>query len=162
MYFSNQWFQLPWPTEWSAVSIMAKELVPIVICCAVWGPTIAQFQCDNMSLVTAINKGSAKDLIVMQLLCCLWFFKALFDIDITATHIARINNKVADMLSRNQIKCFWTAYPHVSQLPTPLPVTLTRLITPQQLDWTSPSFQHLFQEAISAIQMIARHTTYHI
>ena len=145
---------------------MAKELVPIVISCAVWGPTIArkrtQFQCDNMSLVTAINKGSAKDLIVMQLLRCLWFFKALFNIDITATHIAGINNEAADMLSRNQIKHFWSAYPHISQLPTPLPVTLTRLITQQELDWTSPSFQHLFQEAISAIQMTTRHTVDHI
>ena len=60
-YFSSQWFQLPWSAEWSAVSIMAKELVPIVISCAIWCCILArkrtQFQCDNMSLVTTINKG---------------------------------------------------------------------------------------------------------
>ena len=115
-----------------------------------------------MSHVITINKGSAKDLIVMHLLCCLWFFKALLDIDITATHIAGINNEAVDMHSKNQLKRFRSAYPHVSQFPTLLPITLTRLITPQELDWTSPSFQHLFQEAASAIQMTARHTADHI
>ena len=34
-YFSSQWFQPPWSAEWSAVSIMAKELVPIIISCAI-------------------------------------------------------------------------------------------------------------------------------
>ena len=165
-YFSSQWFQLPWSAEWSAVSIMAKELVPIVISCAIWGPILArkrtQFQCDNMSLVTTINKGWAKDSIVMHLLYCLWFFTALLDIDITAAHIADINNEVADMLSRNQIKHFQSAHPHASQFPTSLPIILTMFITPQELDWTSPSFQHHFQQAVSAIQMTARHTTDYI
>ena len=44
------------------------------------------FQCDNQSLVSAINKGSSKDSMVMHLLRCLWFIKASFDIHITATH----------------------------------------------------------------------------
>ena len=33
--FASYWFQLPWSTEWSSVNIMAKELVPIIISCAV-------------------------------------------------------------------------------------------------------------------------------
>ena len=87
----NQWFQYAWSTEWSAVGIMAKELVPIVIGAAVWGPLLSrkriELQCDNQGLVSAINKRSAKDPIVMHLLHCLWFFTALFDIDATAIHI---------------------------------------------------------------------------
>ena len=98
----------------------------------------------------------------MHLLRYLWFFTALLDIDITATHIAGINNEVADMLSRNQTKCFQSARPHASQLPTLLPIILTRLITPQELDWTSPSFQHHFQQAVSAIQVTARLITDYI
>ena len=162
-FFGSQWFQLPWPAEWSTVGIMAKELVPIVISCAIWGPSLTrkrtEFQCDNMSLVTAINKGSAKDTTVMHLLRCLWFFTALFDIDIKATHIPGINNEAADMLSRNQSKRFLIAHPHASKFPTPLPATLTSLIAPQQLDWTSPSFRLQFQGAVSAIQTSSTHIT---
>ena len=115
-----------------------------------------------MSLVTAINKGSAKDSTIMHLLCCLWFFTALFDINIKATHIAGINNDSADMLSRNQTKRFLIAHPQAFKFPTLLlPATLTSLITTQKLDWTSPSFRLHFQEAVSAIQISSMHTTHY-
>ena len=34
----HSWFQLWWPDNWQAIHITAKELVPIVISAAVWGP----------------------------------------------------------------------------------------------------------------------------
>ena len=52
-----------------------KELAPIVMACAVWGPRypkkkkIVLFHCDNASVVVSINKGSAKQDVVMHLLC---------------------------------------------------------------------------------------------
>ena len=61
-----------------------------------------QFHCDNLGLVAAINKGSSSDKTVMHLIRCLWFFTAVFDIRITATHIAGKTNNAADVLSRNQ------------------------------------------------------------
>lgn len=36
--YANLWFQVEWPAEWSSVSITPKELVPIVIATALWGP----------------------------------------------------------------------------------------------------------------------------
>ena len=36
--FGNHWFQWPWPVEWNSIGIVAKELAPIVIGHAVWGP----------------------------------------------------------------------------------------------------------------------------
>ena len=61
--FHPHWFHYAWPPEWSHISIMAKELAPILISCAVWATLLVnkhiQFQCDNLSLVVAINKGSA-------------------------------------------------------------------------------------------------------
>ena len=33
----GEWFQFRWPAEWSSVHITAKELLPIVVACAVWG-----------------------------------------------------------------------------------------------------------------------------
>ena len=130
--------------------------MPIVISCAVWGRSLAkkkiEVKCDNQSLVIAINKGTARDPLVMHLLRCLWFFTALFDVDIVATHVPGEDNKAADMLSRNQLREFLTTHPKVSQFPTLIPLSLLSLISPQLLDWTSPSFLQQFQATILMIK----------
>ena len=151
-FFYPHWFQYAWPAEWAPINIMAKELVPIIISCAVWAPLLAhkqtQFQCDNQSLVSAINKGSSKDNMVMHLLRCLWFITASFDIDITATHLPGIH----DMLSRDQGKEFLAAHSQVSRLPTNLPPPLLSLLAPERLDWTSPLFLRHFTDTLTLIQ----------
>ena len=162
--FAGFWFQLPWPMELSSVNIMAKELVPIIISCGVWGPLLKQrsteFHCDNQGLVAVINKGSSKDAVVMHLLRCLWFFTTVFDIHITATHIAGKLNNAADMLSRNQAAKFLKVHPHMPISPTPLPPSLLRLMSLQMLDWTSPKFRRLFQKTyIQAQQHLKTHKT---
>ena len=87
-WFGNQWFQFPWPPEWKPIHIMAKELVPIVLRCAVWGSVISrkrvEFWCDNCSFVEAITKCSSKDNTVMHLLRCLWFFLQPFSISMSS------------------------------------------------------------------------------
>ena len=54
---------------------MAKEMVPIVLGCAVWGCELAKhlvcMQRDNFSIVAAIKTGAARDNTVMHLLRCL-------------------------------------------------------------------------------------------
>ena len=40
-FFFPQWFQYAWTTEWTPIDIMAKELVPIIISCAIWAPLLA-------------------------------------------------------------------------------------------------------------------------
>ena len=93
----SQWLQWQWPPEWYEIGIMAKELVPIIFTCIVWGPRLSRhhinFQCDNGNLVIAINKGSSKDKLVMHLLRSLSFFVAHFDIYITASHLRTWCNK---------------------------------------------------------------------
>ena len=117
---------------------MAKELVPIILSCAVWGPYLTRrhvvFQCDNYSLVVAINKSASKDPLVMHLLRCLWLFVALHDMDIVAEHIARATNQVANMLSRNQSDQFLSQYPQVFRFLTPLPPSL---LSSHKPDWIS-------------------------
>ena len=80
-FFQGSWLQWQWPAEWAPIPIMAKELVPIILSCAVWGRqlTTILFQCDNTGVVAAVQKGSSKDDLVMHLLRCLWFFTAYFD-----------------------------------------------------------------------------------
>ena len=154
-FFREKWLQFAWTAEWSEIGIMTKELLPIVISCAVWGPKLyqksIQVQCDNTGAVSAINKGSSKDKTAMHLLCCPWFFAALFQIRIIATHIPGIANTAADMLSRNLLIQFQEAYPQASQFPSYVPIPLLTLLSPKQLDWTSPGFLSLFQETLSII-----------
>jgi len=135
---------------------MAKELVPIIFSCTVWGSlltkTCVEFQCDNLSLVKAINKGSSKDVMVMHLLRCLWFFQAIFDISIHVSHIPGVQNCAADMLSRNQITKFLHCYPDSSPLPEPIPSSLIQMISPKQHDWISPAFLCCFRQLIKTIK----------
>ena len=70
--FGTKWIQLTWCNEWSRRDIMTKELVPIVLSCAVWGLLLSgyrvKFKCDNRSVVDSINKGSSKEPVAMHLL----------------------------------------------------------------------------------------------
>ena len=108
--FESQWLQLAWSREWTELDIMAKELVPIVLNCAIWGPLLSgssvEFHCDNSSVVSSITKGSSKEIMVMHLLRCLWFFSAHFNIQISACHIPGTSNTAADQLSRNRTSEF--------------------------------------------------------
>lgn len=136
--YSHHWLQWQWPEIWISRDIMAKELVPVVLSCAVWGPLLARqnvlLQCDNLSLVAAINKGSAKTPIVMHLLRCLWFFCAYFDITLTASHIPGAINTLADQLSRNKMLDFFKTSLEASKLPTPLPPSVLEIVSPEGPD----------------------------
>jgi len=63
-FFQGKWLQWEWPPDWMAVGIMAKELTPIILSCAVWGKLLSWqrvlFQCDNQSVVTAIQRDHQK------------------------------------------------------------------------------------------------------
>jgi len=134
---------------------MAKELVPVVLMMAVWGPLLAKqsvlLECDNLSLVTSINKGAAKPPLVMHLLRSLWFFTAHYDTALTATHIPGVTNTAADQLSRNQLTLFHQTNPTASRLPTPIPASLHKIVSPRGPDWTSPKFRRLFKNTLQSI-----------
>jgi len=87
--------------------IMAKEMAPIIMSCAVWGPLlIRSFKSDNTSIVAAITKGSANDDLCMHLLRCLWFFVAYYDISISIVYVPGHTNCTADHLSRHHMTLF--------------------------------------------------------
>ena len=94
---------------------MAKELLPIVISTAIWGPSLSGnkvlYQWGNSSVVAAICKGSARYTIVMHLLCNPWLFIAHYDVDLVCEHIVGVANTTADHLSRNNnsLFCFFFA-----------------------------------------------------
>jgi len=155
--FGTQWMQLAWSKEWSQLDIMAKELLPIVLACAVWGPLLSgcrvEFKCDNQSVVESIRKGSSKEAISMHLLRCLWFFSAHFEIGVMACHIPGAVNTAADQLSRNRSARFLQANPEISRIPVTIPTPLLKLVSPQMQDWTSPSFIRHFKRSMNKLQM---------
>lgn len=150
-FFQGDWLQWQWPTEWVPIPIMAKELVPILLSCAVWGMQLAHtavlFQCNNTEVVAAVQKGTSKDNLVMHLLRYLCFFTACYDIAITIEHIAEVANVAADHLSRNNTH-FFSSYPQARRLPTPLPLELLQIVAVEGPDWTSPAFRQLFRDII--------------
>ena len=147
-HFNGLWFQWEWPPSWSDVDITIKELVPIILACAVWGKylnrKVVLFQCDNMAVVRALQKGSMKNDHAMHMLRSLWFFTAFYDVMLQAEHIAGINNYRADQLSRNNIVSFFTSHPQAQPSPTPLPLELLEIVGSTKPDWTSQSFTRLF------------------
>ena len=152
-HFNGRWLQFPWSEEWAPTSIMAKEMVPILLSCAVWRSMLSkrsiEFKCDNRSVVDAIKKGSSKDVMAMHLLRCLWFLTAISDIRIIVSHIPGALNTSADLLSRNQLKQFRLLHPQASTTPMLIPSALTMLISPTRPDWTSSAFQHNLRELLS-------------
>ena len=124
------WLQWQWPLEWQNMGIVAKELLPIILTCIVWGPHLSghhiNFQCDNANLVISINKGSSKDKLVMHLLCSLLFFMANFDIYVTASHLLGVINVTADHVSRGNLhQAFQAVTQAYSDTTFCLPITLT-------------------------------------
>jgi len=123
---------------------MAKELLPIVLSCAVWGPLLScsnvEFKCDNRGVVDSINKGSSKEPLVMHLLCCPWYFSAYFSINISARHIPGLSNTSADQLSRNRLAEFLEMNPHTSTAPEATPLSLLKLLSPKSRTRLPPPF----------------------
>ena len=152
-FWDREWIQWRWPPEWLPLNIMAKELAPIVMACAVWGPRLSKmnvlFHCDNASVVVSINKGSARQDVVMHLLRSMWFFTAHYDMHVSAAHIQGAANCAADCISRGNMSSFFSMNPQAQPAPTRLPEPLLSILTPARPDWTSQTFQELFKATIS-------------
>ena len=80
----GEWFQLQWPESWASVHITVKELAPIVVACAIWGPgwrgKTVRCLCDNAAVVAILLSGTAKHPLVMHLMRCLSFFVAFYQL----------------------------------------------------------------------------------
>ena len=100
--WGKQWLQCQWKNDWTAESIALKELHPIVLAVAVWGPAWRHqqvlIQCDNVAVVQVINVQKCKDPLLLHLMLC------LVDIGVKAKHIPGIHNTAADAISRNYLQ----------------------------------------------------------
>ena len=156
-FAGNHWFQIQWKESWSQVHIAAKELVPIVVAIALWGHTWKGSRvccyCDNIAVVFALNKGSARDPQLMRLLRALFFFCAIQDISLSAGHIAGALNDAADALSRNNLVLFLSTHPQMAPQPSLIPQELLELVFNRSLLWTSPTWTKLFMDILRAVSL---------
>ena len=152
---ANCWFQLTWPVSWSSVHITVKELLPIVVACAVWEKEWAKltvmFRCDNAAVVAIINSGRSKDKLVMHLMRCLSFFGARYNFFYFAVHVPGKDNVAADSLSRNNLSLFYRQVPKAKRLPTQISEDLRRVLTLERPDWTSSTWRALFSSILRKV-----------
>ena len=151
----QSWFQYSWPSGLKQQSIAAKELLPIVMACMVWGKTWSKnavlVHCDNQAVVEVVNAGYCKDPHLMQLLRCLFFITTFFKISVKAAHIAGLRNTGADALSRNNMHLFFSQVPTANKTSTPIPSALIDLLIHQQPDWTSQTWSQLFTNCLQQV-----------
>ena len=152
---SQEWCQLQWPNsyppEWVHLkdeSIALKELLPIVLACAVWGSDwenqTVSVHCDNLGVVSLVNSGYSRVPQIMHLLRCLFFIRAHFHLDVWAIHVPGVQNSLADALSRNNLHIFLLQVPGAASRRRSIPPDLLDLLVGRQPDWTSPAWSQLF------------------
>ena len=145
----NLWLQLRWPDTWSTIGIAAKELVPIIIAAAVWGPfwcgEHVLFHSDNEAVVTIIQRRHARHPLLTNLLRCLFLYASFFHFQFSAVHIPGILNTTADAISRNNLHVLSSSLPQATQTVIPMAVS-EFLLTPPQ--WGSPNWTELFTHSL--------------
>lgn len=131
-----RWFQVAWSAwpDFAEASIAAKELLPIIVAVAIWGPwwrgNVVLCHCDNQSVVDVVRGGYGRDSRLALMLRCLFFLEAKFDCSLSAMHVPGIQNEAADSISRNNLNKFFHLNPQAQPQPSQIPADLVgRLVT---------------------------------
>ena len=109
-YWSGRWIQAHWSSEEVERNIVWKELFAIAAAVNTWGHLWAckkvLFHCDNQAVVDIWKTGTTKSSDIMALVRMLYFCAAKYNIHVIITHIAGVNNAIADALSHFQVTRF--------------------------------------------------------
>ena len=158
VFWQSHWFQQPWESQEALTSqcIATKEMLPILLSCAIWGKhwhgKHIQFQSGNEAVITALDTKSCKDTSLIHMLHCLFFFSGTLLLFIyTARHIPGIDNTLADALSCNNATLFLSKVPNVDKTPIHIPQELMELLVIQKPDWTSQSWTTLFSTILNKV-----------
>ncbi len=145
---SGEWFQCEWQGVWEDVHITAKELLPIVIACALWGADwrgkTVKCLCDNAAVVAIIRSGRSKHAVVMHLMRSLSLFAAVHGVALVAEHLPGKQNEAADALSRGNLSLFFRQVPTAARESTLIPQELLEILVLNQPDWTSVFWRSRF------------------
>ena len=151
----TQWFQLEWDRTSQSLSIMVKELLPVVLTAAVWGSSWSgrriRCHCDNQAVVACLHSRTTKHPHCLHLLRVLAFVEARYRFHLQPLYINTKLNHLADDLSRNNLLSFLTKVPLADKYPVSLPPLLLSLLLDPEIDWTSPHWQHLFSDIFRTV-----------
>lgn len=149
-WFESHWFQLQWDVRSKALPIVVKELLPIVLAGAVWGPqwagTNVHCLCDNQAVVACLRSRTIREKHCMHMLRTLAFVEARYAFYLRSEYINTKDNVLADDLSRDNSCSFLSKVPNADPTPTPLPSQLVELLLDASLDWTSPVWRRQFSD----------------
>ncbi len=144
-HWEDKWFQCQWTKDWEGEGISVKEMLPVVLACALWGSQWTQrcvlVKTDNESVVHIVRSRTCKEPRTLHLLRCLQFFLAAFQIHLRIEHVAGVSNITADALSRNLLQVFQGQRPTAERNCTPISATAVRMLISGQPDWLSPDWR---------------------
>lgn len=134
--FDNEWFMGEWSSTQQPLSIMYKELFPVVVASHLWDhcwttkrmEKLPQNAHDNMAVVSMLHSGTSKDPNMMVLLRHLSLIAARHSFAFTASHRAGIDNSVADALSHFDFQHFNRLAPQAVPQATPILPSLLVLL----------------------------------
>ena len=145
--WQQNWFKMLWSEHLQNCSIAVKELVPVVIPAALYGPQwkgkIVLFVVDNTAVVEVLNSTFCRDSHLMHLIHLLVFLASYHNFWFTAKHIAGRVNTLADALSRNNMSFFYSQVPQAPQERPQIPEALATLLA-QDMPWISTAWIQQF------------------
>lgn len=131
-WYGQSWFQLQWDARAQPLSIAEKELIPIILACAVWGKSWQGCQvvcrCDNQVIMSCLRSRSSRDKGIMHLLRCLVFVEAFYHCYLHPSYIDTKSNHLANDLSCNNSSSFLSKVPSVDPHPTPISQEVLELL----------------------------------
>ncbi|CAG2202606.1 unnamed protein product [Mytilus edulis] len=126
--FKEDFFHVEFPDAIvnEQLHINALEMLTVVVCLKLWGTKLRgkriMIKCDNQVTVTVINTGRSRNQFLQSCLREICFVAAINEFELRAVHIAGVDNRLADMLSRwhlhsNYAKTFFeeTKYIHLEE-----------------------------------------------
>ncbi len=154
-YWHPHWFQIRWSPRAQPLPIAVKEILPLVIAVAVWGPrwrqSAVRCHCDNQSVVHDIRTRTSRHPHMMHLLRCLFFLEAHYQLQISSVHIPGVLNDLADDLSRDRLPSFLRKVHQPDLTPTPIPTQLINLLMDPNSNWLTPAWTNLFASIVSKV-----------
>ncbi|XP_069093123.1 uncharacterized protein [Pleurodeles waltl] len=112
LYWEGRWCAEEWPSEWKhgGRSIAFLELFPLIVAVCLWGSELQHSRVlsrvDNMTVVQLVNRQSAREAGVLQLMHVFVLQCLRHDIHFIARYVPGANNDIADALSRSQWERF--------------------------------------------------------
>ena len=142
-FFAGKWTFLQWPNEWTNTAILRDitylEIIPIALAIYLWGHMFANkkvvFFSDNEAVVYILNNKTSKSENVMSLLRFIVYATLRLNILVKSKHIISADNKIADYISRGQVKRFKELVPFAEPLPCTIPSEFWNLLCQKRINY---------------------------